>query len=145
MEFTWKKNIAWRCWPKARRHVWWTTSEEDIACLHPDTKSRPTIRKVEQIFLNPDEPLMEFPESRPNAIFVPLSSSLLQPQALQLILGLKVRMSCCSQPLKRWSLMRLLSTMKILTYKIGLLWVLKIEFYFHFLISICILCTFFSC
>ncbi|KAG6739296.1 hypothetical protein POTOM_056888 [Populus tomentosa] len=46
-----------------------------LACLHPDTKSRPTIRKVEQIFLNPDEPLMEVPESRPNAIFVPLSSS----------------------------------------------------------------------
>ncbi|KAG6740348.1 hypothetical protein POTOM_055795 [Populus tomentosa] len=46
-----------------------------LACLHPDTKSRPTIRKVEQIFLNPDEPLMEVPESRPDAIFVPLSSS----------------------------------------------------------------------
>ncbi|KAL3566142.1 hypothetical protein D5086_031557 [Populus alba] len=29
----------------------------------------------EQIFLNPDEPLMEVPEWRPNAFFVPLSSS----------------------------------------------------------------------
>nr|TKS11067.1 putative L-type lectin-domain containing receptor kinase S.5 [Populus alba] len=46
-----------------------------LACLHPDAKTRPTIRKVEQIFLNPDEPLMEVPEWRPNAFFVPLSSS----------------------------------------------------------------------
>ncbi|KAH8504218.1 hypothetical protein H0E87_011759 [Populus deltoides] len=30
-----------------------------LACLHPDTKGRPTIRKVEQILLKPNEPLMK--------------------------------------------------------------------------------------
>lgn len=53
-----------------------------MACLHPDTKGRPTIRKVEQILLKPNEPLMKVSESRPTAIFVPLP--LRQPQGLQL-------------------------------------------------------------
>nr|APR63700.1 hypothetical protein [Populus tomentosa] len=43
-----------------------------LACLHPDTKGRPTIRKVEQILLKPNVPLMKVSESRPTAIFVPL-------------------------------------------------------------------------
>ncbi|KAJ6924745.1 hypothetical protein NC652_017884 [Populus alba x Populus x berolinensis] len=30
-----------------------------LACLHPETKGRPTIRKVEQILLKPNEPLMK--------------------------------------------------------------------------------------
>ncbi|KAG6770729.1 hypothetical protein POTOM_026419 [Populus tomentosa] len=30
-----------------------------LACLHPDTKGRPTIRKVEQILLKPNVPLMK--------------------------------------------------------------------------------------
>ncbi|XP_021890603.1 probable L-type lectin-domain containing receptor kinase S.5 [Carica papaya] len=46
-----------------------------LACLHPDSNCRPNIRKVVQIFLNPNEPLMELPESRPNVVYLPISSS----------------------------------------------------------------------
>ncbi|XVF89303.1 hypothetical protein PTKIN_Ptkin19aG0119500 [Pterospermum kingtungense] len=46
-----------------------------LSCLHPDSTQRPKLRKVVQIFLNSDEPLMELPESRPSAVYVPVSSS----------------------------------------------------------------------
>ncbi|XP_017630205.2 L-type lectin-domain containing receptor kinase IX.1-like [Gossypium arboreum] len=46
-----------------------------LACLHPDSTQRPKIRKVVQIFLNPDEPLMDLPESRPSAVYITVSSS----------------------------------------------------------------------
>ncbi|KAJ4826569.1 hypothetical protein Tsubulata_008518, partial [Turnera subulata] len=45
-----------------------------LACMHPDANCRPRIRKVEQIFLNPNEPLMEL-TSRPNAIYITVSNS----------------------------------------------------------------------
>ncbi|KAE8656608.1 Kinase family protein / peptidoglycan-binding LysM domain-containing protein [Hibiscus syriacus] len=45
-----------------------------LACLHPDSTQRPKIRKVVQIFLNPDEPLMDFPETRPGAVYISVSS-----------------------------------------------------------------------
>ncbi|KAL6006250.1 hypothetical protein ACLOJK_040296 [Asimina triloba] len=45
-----------------------------LACSHPDPRTRPTMRKVVQIFKNPEEALMELPESRPAAIYVPLLS-----------------------------------------------------------------------
>ncbi|KAI6681387.1 hypothetical protein NL676_035268 [Syzygium grande] len=35
----------------------------------------PTMRKVVQIFLNPDEPLIELPKSRPSVVYVPVSFS----------------------------------------------------------------------
>ncbi|KAJ0030061.1 hypothetical protein Pint_12379 [Pistacia integerrima] len=46
-----------------------------LACLHPDCTLRPKIRKVLQVFLNPNEPLMELPESRPSSVYVSVSSS----------------------------------------------------------------------
>ncbi|XP_010048215.2 probable L-type lectin-domain containing receptor kinase S.5 [Eucalyptus grandis] len=46
-----------------------------LACLHPYSACRPRMRKVVQIFLNPDEPLMELPKSRPSMAFVPVSFS----------------------------------------------------------------------
>lgn len=46
-----------------------------LACLHPDFTLRPKIRKVVQVFLNPNEPLMELPESRPSSVYVLVSSS----------------------------------------------------------------------
>ncbi|KAI6681384.1 hypothetical protein NL676_035265 [Syzygium grande] len=48
---------------------------QGLACLHPNSASRPTMRKVVQIFLNPDEPLMELPKSRPSVVYVPVSFS----------------------------------------------------------------------
>jgi hypothetical protein len=95
-----------------------------LACLHPDPKGRPTIRKVEKILLKPNEPL----KSRPTAIFVPLYSSASATRSTA-VLGLKVTMPCCSRPLKRWCLIRLLPTMNIVTYRIGFLGALKTEFY----------------
>jgi hypothetical protein len=71
-----------------------------LACLHPDTKGRPTIREVEQILLKPNEPLMKVSESRPTAIFVPLYSSASTTRSTA-VLGLKVTMPCCSQPLDK--------------------------------------------
>ena len=71
-----------------------------LACLHPDTKGRLTIRKVEQILLKPNEPLMKVSESRPTAIFVPLYSSASTTRSTA-VLGLKVTMPCCSQPLDK--------------------------------------------
>ncbi|KAJ6915140.1 hypothetical protein NC651_017198 [Populus alba x Populus x berolinensis] len=105
-----------------------------LACLHPDTKGRPTVRKVEQILLKPNEPLMKVSESRPTAIFVPLYSAASTARSTA-VLGLKVTVPCCSQPLKRWCLIRLLPTMKIVTCRIGFLGVLKTEFYSIFEIS----------
>ncbi|KAK2985436.1 hypothetical protein RJ640_021140 [Escallonia rubra] len=46
-----------------------------LACLHPDYLFRPRMRKVVQIFMNPNEPLMNLPESRPSAVSVSLYSS----------------------------------------------------------------------
>ncbi|KAK0570596.1 hypothetical protein LWI29_003776 [Acer saccharum] len=45
-----------------------------LACLHPDCTFRPKIRKAVQVFLNPNEPLMDLPESRPSAVSVSSSS-----------------------------------------------------------------------
>lgn len=45
-----------------------------LACLHPDRMYRPRMRKVVQIFLNGDEPLMKLPESRPTAVSLSLRS-----------------------------------------------------------------------
>lgn len=46
-----------------------------LACLHPDSTYRPKIRNVVHILLNPNEPLMKLPDSRPTAIYVSVSSS----------------------------------------------------------------------
>lgn len=46
-----------------------------LACLHPDCGFRPKIRRVVQIFMNPKEPVMELPESRPNSVYVTICSS----------------------------------------------------------------------
>nr|XP_027084996.1 probable L-type lectin-domain containing receptor kinase S.5 [Coffea arabica] len=46
-----------------------------LACLHPDRLHRPRMRKVVQIFMNPDEPLMKIADSRPTAVSLPLHSS----------------------------------------------------------------------
>lgn len=46
-----------------------------LASLHPDSVHRPKIRKVVQIFLNPNEPLMDLPHARPSAIYVSVSSA----------------------------------------------------------------------
>ncbi|PON76971.1 Serine/threonine protein kinase [Trema orientale] len=41
-----------------------------LACLHPDYGFRPKMRKVVQVLLNPNEPLMDLPETRPNMVCV---------------------------------------------------------------------------
>ncbi|XP_057478269.1 L-type lectin-domain containing receptor kinase IX.1-like isoform X2 [Actinidia eriantha] len=46
-----------------------------LACLHPDYTLRPRMRKVVHIFMNPDEPLMSLPRSRPLAVCLSFSSS----------------------------------------------------------------------
>ncbi|GJR11666.1 probable L-type lectin-domain containing receptor kinase S.5 [Tanacetum coccineum] len=46
-----------------------------LACLHPGSSLRPTMRKVAQVFLNPDEPLMSMPTSRPLVVTLSFSSS----------------------------------------------------------------------
>ncbi|KAF6151174.1 hypothetical protein GIB67_037382, partial [Kingdonia uniflora] len=46
-----------------------------LVCSHPDPKVRPSMRKVVQVFLNSTEPLMDVPESRPTAIYVPMHCS----------------------------------------------------------------------
>ncbi|KAK8566597.1 hypothetical protein V6N13_002295 [Hibiscus sabdariffa] len=46
-----------------------------LACLHPASTQRPKIRKVVQIFLNSDEPLMDLPETRPSAVYISVSST----------------------------------------------------------------------
>ncbi|KAL5729572.1 non-specific serine/threonine protein kinase [Ranunculus cassubicifolius] len=52
-----------------------------LACSHPDPLFRPKMRKVVQIFMNPNEPIVCVPDSRPSAIYItvqcptPLSSS----------------------------------------------------------------------
>ena len=46
-----------------------------LACLHPDSMFRPRMRKVVNIFQNPNEPLMELPGVRPTGIYVSVSSS----------------------------------------------------------------------
>ncbi|XP_027180743.1 L-type lectin-domain containing receptor kinase VIII.1-like [Coffea eugenioides] len=46
-----------------------------LACMHPDRRHRPRMRKVVQIFMNPDEPLIKIAVSRPTAVSLPLHSS----------------------------------------------------------------------
>ncbi|CAK9169634.1 unnamed protein product [Ilex paraguariensis] len=46
-----------------------------LACLHPDYTLRPRMRKVVQILMNPEEPLMSLPECRPSAVCIWLNSS----------------------------------------------------------------------
>lgn len=46
-----------------------------LACLHPGSSFRPSMRKVAQVFLNPDEPLMSLPTSRPLVVSLSFSSS----------------------------------------------------------------------
>lgn len=44
-----------------------------LACLHPDSLFRPKMRKIVHIFLNPNEPLMELPGTRPAGVYVSVS------------------------------------------------------------------------
>lgn len=47
-----------------------------LACLHPDSMFRPKMRKVVQILLNPNEPLIKLPETRPTGgVYISVSSS----------------------------------------------------------------------
>ncbi|CAL5431456.1 unnamed protein product [Camellia sinensis] len=46
-----------------------------LACLHPDYTLRPRMRKVVHIFMNPDEPLMNLPETRPIAVHLSFNST----------------------------------------------------------------------
>ena len=46
-----------------------------LACLHPDSRLRPNMREVVQVLLNPNEPLMDLPEKRPNMVCVSHVSS----------------------------------------------------------------------
>ncbi|KAM7490127.1 hypothetical protein LguiA_033048 [Lonicera macranthoides] len=46
-----------------------------LACLHPDFLLRPKMRKVVQIFLNPEETLVKLPEFRPSAVCLSFHSS----------------------------------------------------------------------
>ncbi|KAL6296646.1 hypothetical protein ACE6H2_004788 [Prunus campanulata] len=48
-----------------------------LACLHTYCMLRPKMRKVVQILLNPNEPLMELPDTRarPSAVYLSVSSS----------------------------------------------------------------------
>ncbi|XP_060673270.1 probable L-type lectin-domain containing receptor kinase S.5 [Ziziphus jujuba] len=46
-----------------------------LACLLPDSMARPKIRKVLQILLNPNEPLMDLPETRPSSVCIAVTPS----------------------------------------------------------------------
>nr|XP_011459854.1 PREDICTED: probable L-type lectin-domain containing receptor kinase S.5 [Fragaria vesca subsp. vesca] len=48
-----------------------------LACLHTDFTLRPKIRKVVQILMNPNEPLLDLPDTRPrpSAVYLSVSSS----------------------------------------------------------------------
>lgn len=46
-----------------------------LACLHPDSMLRPRMRKVVNIFQNPNEPLMQLPKVRPTGVYVSVSCS----------------------------------------------------------------------
>ncbi|XP_057799921.1 probable L-type lectin-domain containing receptor kinase S.5 [Salvia miltiorrhiza] len=46
-----------------------------LACLNPNQMERPKMRKVVQVFLNGDEPLMEVPLARPTEVCLSLPSS----------------------------------------------------------------------
>ncbi|KAF5940855.1 hypothetical protein HYC85_022022 [Camellia sinensis] len=46
-----------------------------LACLHPDFMLRPRMRKVVQVFMNPNEPPLNLPESRPNFVCLSFNSS----------------------------------------------------------------------
>ncbi|KAM5564511.1 putative L-type lectin-domain containing receptor kinase S.5 [Rosa sericea] len=48
-----------------------------LACLHTDFMLRPKIRKVVQILMNPNEPLLDLPDTRPrpSAVYLSVSSS----------------------------------------------------------------------
>lgn len=43
-----------------------------LACLHLDASLRPTMRKVVQILMNPEEPLMGLPDTRPSGVYLSL-------------------------------------------------------------------------
>lgn len=44
-----------------------------LASLHPDSMTRPKIRKVVQILLNPSEPLVDLPKTRPHSVCIAVS------------------------------------------------------------------------
>lgn len=46
-----------------------------LACLHPNQVKRPKMRKVVQLLLNGDEPLMEVPSARPTEVCLSLAST----------------------------------------------------------------------
>ncbi|OVA00432.1 Protein kinase domain [Macleaya cordata] len=64
-----------------------------LACSHPDPASRPSMRKVVQVFMNPNEPLMDLPKFRSNSIYVPVSSSSLSTTSA---LASSIASSSCS-------------------------------------------------
>lgn len=82
-------DFVWELYGKGKliecvdRLLEWKFDEEQVkrslivglACLHPDCTLRPKIRRVVQIFMNPNEPVMEVPESRPNSVYVTICSS----------------------------------------------------------------------
>ncbi|KAK9683603.1 hypothetical protein RND81_10G152300 [Saponaria officinalis] len=43
-----------------------------LACLHLDANMRPNMRKVVQVVMNPDEPPIELPDTRPSGVYVSL-------------------------------------------------------------------------
>nr|POE54016.1 putative l-type lectin-domain containing receptor kinase s.7 [Quercus suber] len=46
-----------------------------LACLHPDSMFRPKMRKVVNILMDPNEPLMNLPGNRPSGVYVVFPST----------------------------------------------------------------------
>ncbi|KAM4130549.1 hypothetical protein ACJW30_01G109200 [Castanea mollissima] len=46
-----------------------------LACLHPDSMFRPKMRKVVNILMNPNEPIMNLPGNRPSGVYLLVSSN----------------------------------------------------------------------
>ena len=46
-----------------------------LACLHPDSMFRPKMRKVVNILMDPNEPLMNLPRNRPSGVYVVFPSN----------------------------------------------------------------------
>nr|POE60029.1 putative l-type lectin-domain containing receptor kinase s.5 [Quercus suber] len=46
-----------------------------LACLHPDSMFRPKMRKVVNILMDPNEPLMNLPGNRPSGVYVVFPSN----------------------------------------------------------------------
>ncbi|XP_026441770.1 L-type lectin-domain containing receptor kinase IX.1-like [Papaver somniferum] len=65
-----------------------------LACSHPDPSSRPSVRKVVQLFVNPNEPLMDLPKFRSNSGYLPSSS--VSSVSTTNLLGLSIASSSCS-------------------------------------------------